>query len=72
MIIDAEDPSTIGLDGTILFIQDDLGIDLEDPFVLALACKLEAPTVGTFSKDGFIKGWQSLKYVLIRSTPSIT
>ncbi|KAK7205275.1 Cullin binding-domain-containing protein [Myxozyma melibiosi] len=57
---DPEDPSTIGLDGTIAFIQDDLGIDLEDPFVLALACKLEAPTVGQFSKDGFIKGWQAL------------
>ncbi|KAK9463180.1 Cullin binding-domain-containing protein [Lipomyces oligophaga] len=57
--IDEEDPSIIGIDGTISFVQD-LGMDVEDPSVLALVCKLEAPTVGQFSKDGFIKGWQSL------------
>ncbi|KAK9243725.1 Cullin binding-domain-containing protein [Lipomyces tetrasporus] len=56
---DPEDPSTIGIDGTINYIQD-LGVALEDPVVLALACKLEAPTMGQFTKQGFIKGWQSM------------
>ncbi|KAK9318868.1 Cullin binding-domain-containing protein [Lipomyces orientalis] len=56
---DPEDPSTIGIDGTINYIQD-LGVALEDPVVLALACKLEGPTMGQFTKQGFIKGWQSM------------
>ncbi|KAK9468837.1 Cullin binding-domain-containing protein [Lipomyces arxii] len=56
---DLEDPTSIGLDGTINYIQD-LGVDLEDPVVLALAYKLSAPTVGQFSKQGFINGWQEM------------
>ncbi|KAK9365545.1 Cullin binding-domain-containing protein [Lipomyces kononenkoae] len=56
---DPEEPSTIGIDGTISYIQD-LGVPLEDPVVLALAYKLEAPTMGQFTKQQFIKGWQSM------------
>ncbi|KAK9450620.1 Cullin binding-domain-containing protein [Limtongia smithiae] len=56
---DPENTSIIGIDGTISFIQE-LDVALEDPVVLALACKLDASTVGQFSKDGFIKGWISL------------
>jgi DCN1-like protein 1/2 len=59
---DPEEPSTIGIDGTINYIQD-LGVALEDPVVLALAYKLDAPTMGQFPKQRFIKGWQSMKWV---------
>ncbi|KAK9358980.1 Cullin binding-domain-containing protein [Lipomyces starkeyi] len=56
---DPEEPSTIGIEGTINYIQD-LGVALEDPVVLALAYKLDAPTMGQFPKQQFIKGWQSM------------
>ncbi|KAK9453629.1 Cullin binding-domain-containing protein [Dipodascopsis uninucleata] len=56
---DPEDSEAIGLDGTINYVTD-LGVQLEDPVVLALACKLEAPEIGKFSKEGFLKGWASL------------
>lgn len=39
---------------------EDLGMDLEEVGVLALAMELSAPTQGIFDRSGFVKGWQTL------------
>ncbi|CAN6623933.1 defective in cullin neddylation protein 1 [Trichomonascus vanleenenianus] len=49
----------IGIDGTIQYIQD-LGLELEDPVVLAICTELKAPAQGSFTKEGFIEGWKAL------------
>ncbi|KAK9481029.1 Cullin binding-domain-containing protein [Lipomyces japonicus] len=56
---DPEEPLVIGIDGTISLFQE-LGVDLEDPVALAIAYKLEAPSVARFERDGFVNGWVSL------------
>ncbi|CCG81101.1 Defective in cullin neddylation protein 1 [Taphrina deformans PYCC 5710] len=56
------DPSSkdeITIDGTIRYLTD-LEMDLEETGVLALAMQLEAPTQGTFTRSGFMKGWSEL------------
>jgi DCN1-like protein 1/2 len=55
-----ESDEEIGIEGTIQFIQD-LGLQLEDPVVLAIAYHLQAPSVGHFIKDQFITGWLNLQ-----------
>lgn len=39
-----------------------LGLDLEEPAVLALCEALKAPTMGEFSRTGFVEGWKNMKY----------
>lgn len=58
--LDPETPGEIGIDGTISYIQD-LGLELEDPLVLAVATLLKSPSVGCFPKSLFILGWLSVK-----------
>lgn len=54
--LDPENPGEIGIDGTIEYIQD-LGLELEDPLVLAIAHLLRSPRVGCFPKSLFLLGW---------------
>ncbi|ODQ64253.1 DUF298-domain-containing protein [Nadsonia fulvescens var. elongata DSM 6958] len=49
----------IGVDGTIRYIQD-LGLQLEDAAVLALAMVLKSPEMGRFDRREFIDCWQDL------------
>lgn len=39
---------------------EDLGLDLEEVGVLALAMELNAPTQGVFDRAGFVRGWSGL------------
>lgn len=39
-----------------------LGLDLEELAVLALCEALKAPTMGEFSRAGFVEGWKNMKY----------
>lgn len=50
------DEKEISIDGTIQFIQD-LGLELEDPVVLAVVKELSSPAMGRFPKQGFVSGW---------------
>ena len=43
----------------------DLGVKLDEVVVLAILTELGAPTMGEFTRDGFISGWQNHRYVLI-------
>ena len=43
----------------------DLGVKLDEVVVLAVLTELGAPTMGEFTRDGFISGWQNHRYVFI-------
>ncbi|KAF8737860.1 Defective in cullin neddylation protein, partial [Rhizoctonia solani] len=47
------DSANIGINGTIQWCED-LGVDPEDVSLLAVACELKSPTVGEWTKNGFI------------------
>ncbi|KAB5592265.1 DCN1-like protein 1 [Ceratobasidium theobromae] len=53
------DGDSIGIDGTIRWCKD-LAIDPEDVSLLAVACELKSPSVGVWSRTGFIDGWKRL------------
>ncbi|KDQ08933.1 hypothetical protein BOTBODRAFT_37460 [Botryobasidium botryosum FD-172 SS1] len=57
-----KDPSNeyIGVDGTMAWCKD-LGIELEDVVLLALAYELKSPTVGEWERKGWVDGWRNLK-----------
>ncbi|BFZ57743.1 Scaffold-type E3 ligase [Savitreella phatthalungensis] len=50
----------VDIDGTMRYFSDDLGIDLEEPGVLALQTLLGCPSTGVMEKDGFVSGWRGL------------
>ena len=61
-MLEDEDGDTIGVDGTLRWCTD-LGVDPEDVSLLAIAYELKSPTVGEWTKSGFVDGWQRLGYV---------
>ena len=42
----------------------DLGVKLDEVVVLAILTELGAPTMGEFTREGFVSGWQSHRYAL--------
>jgi len=52
-------PDTIQVNGAMRYLQS-LDIGLEEPTVLALSELLRAPTMGEFSRAGFLEGWSSI------------
>jgi DCN1-like protein 1/2 len=61
----AETADIINIEGTMQFLQE-LQLDLEDPVVLVLAYQLEAPSLGVFTRQGFVEGWKSMGYAVFR------
>jgi DCN1-like protein 1/2 len=49
----------INIDGTIRYFQE-ISLDPEELAVLAVAYKLDAPSLGIITRTGFIEGWKSL------------
>ena len=43
----------------------DLGVKLDEVVVLAVLTELGAPTMGEFTRDGFLSGWQNHRYAFI-------
>jgi len=60
---DPDDTANIGIDGTIKMCED-LGVDPEDPVLLALALELKSKRMGQWAKKEWVDGWKSLSYVL--------
>ncbi|KAA8914823.1 Cullin binding-domain-containing protein [Sphaerosporella brunnea] len=52
-------PDTFGVNGSMRFLQS-IDVGLEESTVLVIAELLNAPTMGEFSRQGFITGWTSL------------
>ena len=42
----------------------DLGVKLDEVVVLAILTELAAPTMGEFTREGFVNGWQNHRYAL--------
>ncbi len=47
----------------------DLGVKLDEAAVLAVLTELNAPTMGEFTREGFINGWSNHRYLLQPSLP---
>lgn len=39
----------------------DLGIKLDEPVLLVILTELNAPTMGEFTRDGFVDGWNNMR-----------
>ena len=59
----AEEPDKIGIEGSMRYLSD-LGVKLDEVVVLAILTELGAPTMGEFTREGFVNGWQSHRYAL--------
>ena len=56
----AEEPDRIGVEGSMRYLQD-LGVKLDEPVLLAVLAELNAPTMGEFTREGFVDGWTNLR-----------
>lgn len=54
------DSDNISIDGTIKFCAD-LGVDPEDVVMLAVAYELQSPSVGEWTRKGWVDGWKKLE-----------
>ncbi|KAI4132228.1 MAG: hypothetical protein LQ347_002647, partial [Umbilicaria vellea] len=54
----AESPDTIGVEGSMKYLGD-LAVNLDEVVVLSVLAELQAPTMGEFSREGFIQGWKT-------------
>jgi DCN1-like protein 1/2 len=61
-MIDPSDPDTINIEGTIRYLEA-LELDPEEPVVLVLAYQLDSPSIGFFSRQGFVEGWRTIGYL---------
>ena len=59
----AEEPDKIGIEGSMRYLTD-LGVKLDEVVVLAILTELAAPTMGEFTREGFVNGWQNHRYAL--------
>ncbi|GAA5987880.1 hypothetical protein JCM11641_003519 [Rhodosporidiobolus odoratus] len=55
---DASTPDEIAMEGTMRYCED-IGVDPEEPVMLALAWFTKAPTMGRFSKKPWMDAWQA-------------
>ena len=55
-----EEPDKIGVEGSMKYLAD-LGVKLDEVVVLAVLTELGAPTMGEFTRDGFVNGWTNLR-----------
>lgn len=62
LILDSSSTEDImNIEGTIQYFQA-IGLDPEEPTVLALAYQLDAPSLGVFNRHSFVEGWRNLGY----------
>ncbi|KAL6721724.1 Scaffold-type E3 ligase [Lecanora helva] len=54
----AEEPDKIGVEGSMKYLGD-LGVKLDEVAVLAVLTELGAPTMGEFTREGFVNGWSN-------------
>ena len=61
---------TVGMNGSMRFLGA-IGVDLAEPTMLAVAEMLNAPSLGEFSREGFVTGWHRLGHVPLTSLPYV-
>lgn len=55
-----DDDDMVGVEGTMKYFGQDLGINLEGVEFLIPCEILQVPSIGEMSKDGFVEGWKNL------------
>lgn len=60
------EPDRIGVEGSMKYLQE-LGVKLDEPVLLVILTELKAPTMGEFTRDGFVDGWSNMRY----TTPAL-
>ncbi|KAH8112152.1 DUF298-domain-containing protein [Phellopilus nigrolimitatus] len=58
-LVDDPDGDEIAIDGTLKWC-DDLSVDPEDVALLAIAYELKSPSMGSWTRKGWVDGWRSL------------
>lgn len=60
MIIDApeENPDSIGIEGAMKYLGD-IQVDLDEVCCFGIAELLKSPSMGEFTREGFIEGWRT-------------
>lgn len=53
-----ENPDGIGIEGAMKFLGD-IQVQLDEVACLGVAELLQSPSMGEFTRDGFIAGWRS-------------
>lgn len=53
-----ENPDGIGIEGAMKFLGD-IQVKLDEVACLGVAELLQSPSMGEFTRDGFIAGWRS-------------
>jgi DCN1-like protein 1/2 len=56
-VIEPEDPPDMMSIAGMMAYFEKLNLSLEDPTVLALSEALKSPTMGEFTRQGFVEGW---------------
>lgn len=54
-------PDMIGIEGAMKYLGD-TGVQLDEVACFAIAELLQSPSMGEFTRSGFLAGWKSLKY----------
>ncbi len=54
-----DNPDVIGIEGAMKYLQT-LGINLDEVSVLVISEALQSPTMGEFTREGYLTGWQRL------------
>ncbi|KAI9698774.1 MAG: Scaffold-type E3 ligase [Candelina mexicana] len=54
-----DNPDVIGIEGAMKYLQA-LGINLDEVSVLVISEALQSPTMGEFTREGYLTGWQRL------------
>lgn len=62
LMIDPSDPDMINIEGTIRYLET-MELDPEEPVVLVLAYQLDSPSIGAFTRTGFVEGWRTIGYL---------
>lgn len=58
---DPEDnPDGIGIEGSMQFLSD-IQVKLDEVACLGVAELLKSPSMGEFTREGFVTGWRSVK-----------
>lgn len=58
-----ENPDTIGIEGAMKFFEG-IQVRLDEVTCLAIAELLKSPSMGEFTRQGFVDGWKGTGYSL--------
>lgn len=58
-----DNPNGIGIDGAMKFLGD-IQVQLDEVACLGVFEMCQCPSMGEFTREGFVEGWKGVKYIL--------